>query len=423
MAQNRKKAPQPPTRSKAGSDKAKKGGKNKGGLWQRTKNAWGAAHDKIDDLKNDRSFMRTWRVLRPVSIRLISLLLVIIIISCVFNTVNSKMFAPVDKNNNEPVMLVVGSGSSMSAVASKLQKMGLINSKWGIKLLADFTNRSGKVKAGEYILDRTMSANEILEILTQPSPVRLTVTVTITEGMNLESIAKLLQEKEVIENAQSFLEQCNDMTAFESFSFVSGLKNRQSVRYQLEGYLFPDTYNFYVGSSNASVINTLLTRFSGVFTPDMQAKAEQMGMSMNEVITLASIVQSEGLTKDFNKISAVFHNRLKADMTLGSDACIQYAINNGGKRKLVLTAEELNVDSPYNTHKNKGLPPGPVCSPGKKAIEAALNPDADIINGKYYYFTLTDPATGESAFSKTYEEHLRIVEKWRKAWEEYDRTH
>lgn len=420
MAQNRKKAPQPPTRSKAGSDKAKKGGKNKGGLWQRIKNAWGAAHDKIDDLKNDRSFMRTWRVLRPVSIRLISLLLVIIIISCVFNTVNSKMFAPVDKNNNEPVMLVVGSGSSMSAVASKLQKMGLINSKWGIKLLADFTNRSGKVKAGEYILDRTMSANEILEILTQPSPVRLTVTVTITEGMNLESIANLLQEKEVIENAQRFLEQCNDLTAFESFSFVSGLKNRQSVRYQLEGYLFPDTYNFYVGSSNASVINTLLTRFSGVFTPDMQAKAEQMGMSMNEVITLASIVQSEGLTKDFNKISAVFHNRLKADMTLGSDVCVQYAIN---KKKLVLTAEELNVDSPYNTHKNKGLPPGPICSPGKKAIEAVLSPDADIINGKYYYFTLTDPATGELAFSKTYEEHLRIVEKWRKAWEEYDRTH
>lgn len=420
MAQNRKKAPQPPTRSKAGSDKAKKGGKNKGGLWQRIKNAWGTAHDKIDDLKNDRSFMRTWRVLRPVSIRLISLLLVIIIISCVFNTVNSKMFAPVDKNNNEPVMLVLGSGSSMSAVASKLQKMGLINSKWGIKLLADFTNRSGKVKAGEYILDRTMSANEILEILTQPSPVRLTVTVTITEGMNLESIAKLLQEKEVIENEQSFLEQCNDLTAFESFSFVSGLKNRQGVRYQLEGYLFPDTYNFYVGSSNAAVINTLLTRFSGVFTPDMQAKAEQMGMSMNEVITLASIVQSEGLTKDFNKISAVFHNRLKADMTLGSDVCVQYAIN---KKKLVLTAEELNVDSPYNTHKNKGLPPGPICSPGKKAIEAVLSPDADIINGKYYYFTLTDPATGELAFSKTYEEHLRIVEKWRKAWEEYDRTH
>ncbi len=420
MAQNRKKAPQPPMRSKAGSDKAKKGGKNKGGLWQRIKNAWGAAHDKIDDLKNDRSFMRTWRVLRPVSIRLISLLLVIIIISCVFNTVNSKMFAPVDKNNNEPVMLVAGSSYSMSAVASKLQKMGLINSKWGIKLLADFTNRSGKVKAGEYILDRTMSANEILEILTQPSPVRLTVTVTITEGMNLESIAKLLQEKEVIENAQSFLEQCNDLTAFESFSFVSGLKNRQSVRYQLEGYLFPDTYNFYVGSSNAAVINTLLTRFSGVFTPDMQAKAEQMGMSMNEVITLASIVQSEGLTKDFNKISAVFHNRLKADMTLGSDVCVQYAIN---KKKLVLTAEELNVDSPYNTHKNKGLPPGPICSPGKKAIEAVLSPDADIINGKYYYFTLTDPATGELAFSKTYEEHLRIVEKWRKAWEEYDRTH
>ena len=288
MAQNRKKAPQPPTRGKAGSDKAKKGGKNKGGLWQRIKNAWGAAHDKIDDLKNDRSFMRTWRVLRPVSIRLISLLLVIIIISCVFNTVNSKMFAPVDKNNNEPVMLVVGSGSSMSAVASKLQKMGLINSKWGIKLLADFTNRSGKVKAGEYILDRTMSANEILEILTQPSPVRLTVTVTITEGMNLESIAKLLQEKEVIENAQSFLEQCNDLTAFESFSFVSGLKNRQSVRYQLEGYLFPDTYNFYVGSSNASAPSALPLTL-GISSFIMRPLSCGAGFSMPSSLSTAAI--------------------------------------------------------------------------------------------------------------------------------------
>ena len=274
-----------------------------------------------------------------------------------FNTVNSKMFAPVDKNNNEPVMLVVGSGSSMSAVASKLQKMGLINSKWGIKLLADFTNRSGKVKAGEYILDRTMSANEILEILTQPSPVRLTVTVTITEGMNLESIAKLLQEKEVIENAQSFLEQCNDLTAFESFSFVSGLKNRQSVRYQLEGYLFPDTYEFFVDEDPTHALSRLLDNFNTKMSDELMQKVEASGYSLNQILTIASLIEKETDGTDRENIASVIYNRLnnigETYHKLQIDASLIYGL--GDNYTGTLTSSDLNYNTPYNLSMYEGL--------------------------------------------------------------------
>ncbi|MDD6203986.1 MAG: endolytic transglycosylase MltG [Firmicutes bacterium] len=407
----------PPRKSK-GKSKSRKSEQSFG---TRLKSWFVDQKEKISShLEDGTSLKRTWKTLRPISIYVLSVLLVIIIVTCSFNLVNNAFFAPVDPGNDEPVMLVVGSGSSMSAVASKLDKMGLIKSKWGIKLLADFTNRSGKVKAGEYILDRTMSVNEILDILTQPSPVQLTARVTITEGMGVEAMAALLEEKGVINNKEDFIKACSDLSAFEQYDFIKQLAGRDGVRYELEGYLFPDTYDFYLDSSASSVINKLLARFVQIYTDEYAAKAEELGMSMNEVVTLASIVQSEGLTKDFAKISAVFHNRLESDMYLGSDVCIQYAIN---QKKLVLTTEELNVDSPYNMHKNKGLPPGPICSPGKQAIEAVLNPDPDIISGKYYYFTLTDPATGELAFSKTYEEHQAVVNKWRPVWEEYDRTH
>ena len=372
-----------------------------------------------ESLQNGTMLRKTWRFFRPIIIAVVSLVIVASIFFGAFNFANNLLFAPVDPGNNEPVMLVVGSGSSMATVANKLQEMGLINSKWGIKLLADFTNRSGKVKAGEYILNKNMSANEILDLITQPSQVRHTARVTVKEGMNIEEIAKILVEKSIIDDKNSFIAACNDLSQYEDISFIKDIKNREGVRYALEGFLFPDTYDFYLDSRPEDVIRRMLVRFTQIYEPFIQ-KANEAGMTVNEVISLASIIQSEGLEKDFAGVSAVFRNRLAIDMTLSTDVCIQYAIN---EKKLILSSEELNVDSPYNLHKNKGLTPGPICSPGQKAIAAALNPDEKITTGKYYYFTLTDPATGVLAFSKTYEEHQRVVEKWRPVWEEYEKNH
>lgn len=372
-----------------------------------------------DKMGSGASLRGTWKVMRPVSVCIISVVLCVTLLAVAFNTVNNALFAPVDRHNDAPVVVVVKSGTSMSRVATQLKEAGLLNTTWGIKLLADFTNRSNKVKSGEYVLDRTMSVEEILSLITQPMPAQHVVKVTIPEGYSLEQMANLLQSKGVIENAQSFLAAARSGEEFSSYYFMKDLYKRENVQYMLEGYLFPDTYEFYVGSSNSAVINKLMTQFNYVYKPAYSLRATQLGMTMNQVITLASLIEKEGLQKDFAKISAVFHNRLKADMPLQTDAAIQYILHT---ERLVLTSEELAVDSPYNLHKNKGLAPGPICAPSRKAIEAALYPDQTIISGKYYYFTLTDPATGECAFSKTYEEHQRVVEQWRPVWEAYDKA-
>jgi len=389
-------------------------------LWQRIK-AWFTSIPSrfAESLKNGTMLRKTWRFFRPLVIGLTSLIIVACIFFGAISFVNDLMFAPVEPGNSEPLMLVVGNGSSMATVAQKLQDMGLINSKWGIKLLADFTNRSGKIKAGEYILNKNMSANEILDMITQPSQVRHTARVTVKEGMGIEEIAAILVERSVIDSKSEFIDACNDLTPYEDISFIKDIKNREGVRYALEGFLFPDTYDFYLDSKPEDVIRRMLVRFTQIYEPFAE-KAQEAGMTVNQVISLASIIQSEGLEKDFAGVSAVFRNRLAIDMTLSTDVCIQYAIN---EKKLILSTEDLNVDSPYNLHKNKGLTPGPICSPGQKAIAAALNPDEKITTGKYYFFTLTDPATGELAFSKTYEEHQSVVDKWRPVWEEYEKNH
>ena len=141
-------------------------------------------------------------------------------------------------------------------------------------------------------------------------------------------------------------------------------------------------------------------------------------MDMDEVITLASIIEKEGLRASFSKVSAVFHNRLKENMSLGSDVTVQYAL---GIKRLVLTQSELDTDSAYNTYRIKGLPVGAICNPGDAAIEAALYPDGDYLEEGYLYFALTDPETGELAFTKTLEEHNEVVKQYRPLWEAYDK--
>ena len=140
-------------------------------------------------------------------------------------------------------------------------------------------------------------------------------------------------------------------------------------------------------------------------------------MTMDEVLALASMIEKEGKSSTFDKVSAVFHNRLKTGATLGSDVTVQYAL---GVKKLVLSGEELNVESAYNTYKYKGLPVGSICNPGGSAIDAALYPDEQTMEDGYLYFTLTDPETGELMFSKTLEEHEAIAAEYRDLWKAYD---
>lgn len=377
---------------------------------------------KAKDVKDSR-LKQAWRSwLRPTSLCAISLIIVIITVSIIFGSISGFFFQPVNPHDDSPILLTINSGASMARVASQLKELGLIRSTWGIKLLADFTNRSSKVKAGEYILDKTMSVEEILDLITQPKPMSQTVTITLYEGDTIEDFAAALVDRGVLADDEEFLNiaRTGEGLDTEDYYFLQELLNRENVEYMLEGFLFPDTYEFYVETSAITVIERMLNRFSDIYKPEYTLRAEELGMTMNEVISLAAIIEKEGRTSDFSSISAVLHNRLDADMYLQSDVTVQYVL---GVSRLVLTQDELDVDSPYNLYKNKGLTPGPICAPSRSAIEAALYPDEEILDGNYLYFTLTDPATGVIHYSKTLEEHNRVVAQYKDLWAQYDQEH
>ena len=185
----------------------------------------------------------------------------------------------------------------------------------------------------------------------------------------------------------------------------------------LEGYLSPNTYEVYVSATEDDIIRKLLSQTEAVFTVENQERAEELDMTMDQVLTLASLIEKEAKESDFARVSAVFHNRLKEGMKLESDVTIHYIT---GVRKMALADSDLAVNSPYNTYQVTGLPLGPVCNPSPAAIRAALYPDDSMIQEKYLYFCAKEPESGELYFSKTLDQHKRAVEIYAPYWQKYD---
>ncbi len=168
-------------------------------------------------------------------------------------------------------------------------------------------------------------------------------------------------------------------------------------------------------STPDEIINKMLIRFNDIFTDEYLARAKELNMSIDEVVTLASIIEREAsVAEDFKRVSAVFHNRLKAEQKLESCASLQYVLK---ENKFVYTEDEKATDSPYNTYLYAGLPAGPISNPGKLAIEAALYPDEEYVKEDYRYFCNMDlPENKSLIFARTYEEHLKNIEKYSKYW-------
>ena len=167
------------------------------------------------------------------------------------------------------------------------------------------------------------------------------------------------------------------------------------------------------------IIRKLLSQTENVFSVAMQDLAAERGLTMDEVLTLASIIEKEAKEADFARVSAVFHNRLSQDMPLQSDVTIHYVT---GQREMALDNDDLHIASPYNTYEYRGLPPGPICAPSEAAIRAALEPDAEYLAMGYLYFCAAEPESGRLEFSVTYEDHQRAVEKYAPLWREYDES-
>ncbi len=368
-------------------------------------------------------FRALWTVLRPVLIVLCVFLLSAGIAMSIWNHFERAYFAPADPADSRDITFQVKSGASLTRVANDLEESGLIRSASVFKYYADFLGLSQKIQSGDYVLNRGMSLAEIAERLTTGDGNPLVRTITVIPGWTVTDIAEYLKGTGQISDTAEFLALCRTGADFGAYYYVSDILSSSASAgrmYALEGYLAPDTYEIYTSASPADIVRKLLSQTGAVFTESEHERAEALGMTMDQVMTLASLIEKEAGTADFARVSAVFHNRLRLKMPLGSDASVKYA---SGVDRLSLSDADLNYHSPYNTYLNAGLPPGPICSPSRAAIRAALYPDEEFIAGGYLYFCTKEPDSGELAFARTLEEHNANVNLYAPLWRAWDEAH
>lgn len=319
----------------------------------------------------------------------------VVFVFCIFIIINflSDFWGFSSKTQN--VKIEVKNGDSINRVANELYKINAVKYPLIFKVYAKIFGFEKKLKYGTHIIDKNASYNKILKTLTEKAKGGSEVLITIPEGFELSQIADTLSSAGLV-SKEKFYDACENYP-FE-YSFLKNIPKRKN---RLEGYLFPDSYNFYYGMSEDKIIKKMLDRFDEVIKTIDKSSLKNLGLSLDQAITLASIIEREAKgDEDRYLVSSVFHNRLKSKQYpyLQSCATVQYIL---GERKPVLSNEDTKIQSPYNTYINKGLPIGPIASPGKKSIEAAINPQ----KSDYYFFVLDK--NGKHIFTKTLKEHLK----------------
>ena len=361
-----------------------------------------------------------WHVLRPVLVGLTVFVLVVGIGMTVWNKLYGDFLAPVDEADDQEYTFEISSGESLNRVATNLENAGLIRNKSIFKYYCDFAGMSQKIQVGSYTLKKDMEMTEIAGMLTTGDGNPLVRNITLIPGETIEDFAEKLVRTGVLESSEAFLSACRDGKAYREYYYIEDVLTSgqpEKRKYVLEGYLSPNTYEVYVSATEDEIIRKLLSQTEAVFTVENQERAEELKMTMDQVLTLASLIEKEAKESDFARVSAVFHNRLDEGMKLESDVTIHYIT---GVRKMSLKESDLTVDSPYNTYRVTGLPLGPICNPSPAAIRAALYPDESMRNEKYLYFCAKEPESGELYFSKTLDQHRRAVEIYAPYWEKYD---
>ncbi len=382
-------------------------------------------NDTYQSIRDERKYgpywyHALWRIIRPILVLAASLLVVVGIITTVWNSVYNAYLAPPDTANHTQITFQVESGQSLTRVANNLEAAGLIRNRTVFKYYCDFAGMGQKIQSGSYTLTPAMTMSQIAEQLTMGDGNPIVRNITLIPGWTIEEFAAKLVEDGVLADSAEFLNLCRGGSAFSDYYYIADVlasKNVAQRRYVLEGYLAPDTYEVYVTATAEDIIRKLLSQTDRIYPVEYQARADELGMTMDQVITLASLIQKEAKDSDFAKTSAVFHNRLKTGMKLQSDVTIHYVT---GLRKMSLTNSDLALNSPYNTYQVSGLPLGPICSPSKAAVQAALYPDETYVAENYLYFCAKDPESGELHFSRTLQEHEQAVNLYAPLWREYD---
>lgn len=326
-----------------------------------------------------------------------------------YNYVNAGL-KPLDKNDKKLVQVEVPSGSSNRQIGDILEDGDVIRDGMIFNFYTKFKNLTN-FQAGYYQFSPNMTLDQISKELQEggsAEPLDDASKVTIPEGYDIDQIATLVAKKTDFKKAD-FIKLMKDDKFFEELKttypdLLTDAGNAKDVRYRLEGYLFPATYNVHKSRSLEDLVTQMVDTTNQVMS-QYYSQIKEKGMDVQEVMTLASLVEKEGVTEsDRKNIAQVFFNRIDSGMALQSDISILYAL---GEHKEVVTIKDTQVNSPYNLYVNTGYGPGPFDNPSQEAISAVLNPT----DNDYVYF-VADISTGKVYYAKTYEEHMELVEKY-----------
>jgi UPF0755 protein len=304
---------------------------------------------------------------------------------------------PVGSSGRTAQTIIIPPGESTWQIGRRLAGVGVVRNVWAVVVAARLRGVAGHLRHGEYALSPAQSALQIVDALARGEAVLHRVTVP--EGYTGRQIADLLAASELADRDR-FL----DVVLHGGRQMARATVEDPPVD-SLEGYLFPDTYLFTRGLDETAIVERFLDRFDAAVGPDIRAAARARGLTLHQLVTVASMIEREAREPEERPVIAgVIYNRLRRGMRLEIDATVLYAL---GRHKTVLAAPDLEVDSPYNTYRHDGLPPGPIANPGLASIAAAAHP-ADV---PFLYYVLKPD--GRHHFSRTLQEHLDAVRRYR----------
>jgi len=316
------------------------------------------------------------------------------------------------------VMLIIETGDNTAAIAKKLKEAKLIDNELFFTIMSKFNGFDGGYLAGTHFLTAELTYDEMMYILCQEPKAK---KIYFPEGVTYIQMKNILRDSGLAFDEAELDAYMNSANRFVDYRFISEIDIDKDRDFILNGYLFPDTYEFDMNADADTIIRTFLRQMDKELLDDFYFRAEKLGMTIDEVIVLASIIQNEANISadhisDMFLISAVFHNRLNSEdptmRKLQSCATINFLREKDGlPRVWAASSADQMRENPYNTYLYEGLPPGPICMPGRLAIQAALYPEP---NANYYFFCAT--GDGGTAFATTYKEHLENVAKYEQYW-------
>lgn len=362
--------------------------------------------DKFNNRKKENNMVK-----KIVIIISLALIVTVTVAGFSFYSFFKSSLKPLDPSDKKMVQVEVPIGSSSKDIGQILEKSKVIKSGLVFSYFVK-TNNLSDFQAGYYQMAPNMTLDEITKNLqsggTDEPEALADAKITIPEGSSIDQIADLFDKKTDVKKDE-FLVLMKDEKFFNKMAgkypeLLTSAKQAKDVRFRLEGYLYPATYNYYKDNSLEELVEQMIIKTNQVMTPLYQS-IEQKKLSVQEVLTLASLVEKEGVSEeDRKKIAQVFFNRIETDMPLQSDISILYAME---EHKVHLSNKDTQIDSPYNLYINKGTGPGPFNSPSEQSILAVMNPEAN----DYIYF-LADVSTGKVYYAKTYEEHLKLKKEY-----------